>query len=318
MQLGAFYPFSRNHNVIGERPQEPYVWDSVSKTAKTFLNIRYSILNYMYTLVYDSHFNGHLIWYPMFYIWPQDIECSNLNLQFMLGNALMIIPVVEPGIKAIKGYFPISNGNDNKEIWYDFYNHTKINLDNENGKDIEGKYKVIEVSLEKIPVFIRGGSILTLQNPELSVSLTKKNKVKLLISLDKELRAKSKVYFDDDLNETKSYNLIEMSCQMKAKNFLNLYGSYNYYRSGLKLDNIKIIGVPNSILEIWNGSNTTYYEHNPFACNNDLIINIRKLVVESNNKTCKVSNNFKTDYQANSIEILDLDLDLDSGLKFYY
>ena len=46
MQLAAFTPFYRNHNVRGAISQEPYRWDSVASASKTAISARYSLLPY--------------------------------------------------------------------------------------------------------------------------------------------------------------------------------------------------------------------------------------------------------------------------------
>ena len=46
MQLGAFMPFFRNHNILGAIPQEPHVWDSVAEASRTAIAVRYSLLPY--------------------------------------------------------------------------------------------------------------------------------------------------------------------------------------------------------------------------------------------------------------------------------
>lgn len=46
MQLSAFFPFFRNHNVRSALPQEPYRWESVANASRTAISIRYSLLPY--------------------------------------------------------------------------------------------------------------------------------------------------------------------------------------------------------------------------------------------------------------------------------
>lgn len=58
MQLGAFSPFYRNHNVIGSISQEPYVWDSVANASRIAIAARYRLLPTWYTLMASSHFSG--------------------------------------------------------------------------------------------------------------------------------------------------------------------------------------------------------------------------------------------------------------------
>ena len=55
MELGAFYPFARNHNTLGTINQEPFVWDRTAEASRRALSIRYSLLPYYYTLFEESH-----------------------------------------------------------------------------------------------------------------------------------------------------------------------------------------------------------------------------------------------------------------------
>jgi alpha-glucosidase (family GH31 glycosyl hydrolase) len=48
--VGAFYPFSRNHNALGSINQEPYFWsEQTTKNMKQAIQMKYSILRYYYT-----------------------------------------------------------------------------------------------------------------------------------------------------------------------------------------------------------------------------------------------------------------------------
>ena len=61
MQLSAFFPFYRNHNVIASIAQEAYVWSSVADATRTVMQIRYSLLPYFYTLFYQAHTAGETV-----------------------------------------------------------------------------------------------------------------------------------------------------------------------------------------------------------------------------------------------------------------
>ena len=67
MELGAFYPFSRNHNTIYMDPQDPATWPSVASASKAALNIRYRLLPYLYTLFYHSHTTGSTVVRPVYH-----------------------------------------------------------------------------------------------------------------------------------------------------------------------------------------------------------------------------------------------------------
>ena len=53
MQLSAFFPFYRNHNILGALPQEPYRWASVAEASRVAMDVRYRMLPYWVCVVYS-------------------------------------------------------------------------------------------------------------------------------------------------------------------------------------------------------------------------------------------------------------------------
>ena len=114
IEVGAFYPFSRNHNSLNQEPQELYLWDSVTAAAKNALGIRYKMLPLLYTLFYNAHSQGTTVARSLWYNFPSDDEAANVNFQFMLGKEILVSPVVTEGASSVLAYFPKG------QLWYEF------------------------------------------------------------------------------------------------------------------------------------------------------------------------------------------------------
>ena len=201
MELSAFYPFYRNHNVIAAIDQEAYVWSSTATATRTVMNIRYSLLPYMYTLFYYAHTKGDTVLNALQWEYPNESYLAAVDNQFMLGPAILVTPVLQPLVDYVNGVFPgVADGT----IWYDWYT-----LQPEEVAPQENK--TLSAPLEKINVHVRGGSILPLQEPGYTTTESRQNPYSLLVALDKDGSAVGDLYLDDGIslepNATKEVHL---------------------------------------------------------------------------------------------------------------
>ncbi|KAI2638443.1 glycoside hydrolase family 31 protein [Xylaria nigripes] len=188
MQLSAFFPFYRNHNTLGAAPQEPYEWPSVIEASKKAMAIRYALLPYIYTTFYLSHSTGSTMMRALAWEFPNEPWLAGADRQFMLGDAILITPVLEQGATTVSGVFP---GIASDTIWYDWYEQTRVS-------GVEpGQNVTIEAPLGHIPVYVRGGHVLPMHEPGLTTAAVRSSPWSLIVALNMAGEASGGLYIDD-------------------------------------------------------------------------------------------------------------------------
>ena len=92
--------FSLSHSLFSK---EPYLWKSVADVSRKVLSIRYSLLPYYYTLFYkacspaDTSLPTATVLRPLFFEFPNDPQTFSIHNQFMIGDTLLVTPVLAKG-----------------------------------------------------------------------------------------------------------------------------------------------------------------------------------------------------------------------------
>lgn len=230
MQLSAFFPFYRNHNTLSALSQEPFRWESVASASRTAMQIRYSLLPYIYTLFHNAHTTGSTVMRALAWEFPNDPQLAGVDTQFLLGPSLLVTPVLEPQVDYVKGVFP---GIVDGELWYDWYTQEAVDAK-------AGVNTTIDAPLGHIPVFIRGGSILPTQEPGYTTTESRRNPWGLLAALSEDGEASGELYVDDgeslEPSEQTFVAFKVLDGQLKA----DVKGNY---KDGNALGNVTVMGV---------------------------------------------------------------------------
>lgn len=206
MQLSAFFPFYRNHNVLSALPQEPYRWSAVADASKAAMRIRYALLPYLYTTFYLSHATGSTTLRALAWDFPDEPWLAAADRQFLLGDAVLVTPCLAQGADTVDGVFP---GVGSGTVWYDWYNQTAVT------GVAAGQNVTIAAPLGHIPVYVKGGKVIPLQQPALTTADVRNSPYSLLVALDGEGKASGGLYIDDGESiETDNSTWIDVSTSL--------------------------------------------------------------------------------------------------------
>ena len=159
LQFAGFTPFMRSHGT--DTPRE--VWNFGERgtmfrdAIENAIALRYTLAPYFYSLNAAVTFDGTMPITALGLAFPSDRTARKVSTQYMYGHELLVCPVTHPmyytaGSEEITDpdryldvYLPAGCG------WYDFYTEEYFE---------GGQYIRVPVTIDRIPLFVRAGSII--------------------------------------------------------------------------------------------------------------------------------------------------------------
>jgi alpha-glucosidase len=150
--FGIFMPRFSIHSWNTDRTaNEPWMHPEVTPHIRDLIKFRYRLLPYLYDLSHRYAHTYEPIIRPTFFDFPDDPNCLDENDDMMLGAALLVAPVVEPGVASREVYLPAGTR------WFDYWT----------GEMFEGGRTVSRPApFRRPPLFARAGSIVALNIAE--------------------------------------------------------------------------------------------------------------------------------------------------------
>jgi alpha-D-xyloside xylohydrolase len=119
-QFSIFSPLSRYFSCPDDPNRNPWGIDSqCEENFRRHINLKMRLLPYYYKLARQAYDTGIPIIRPLCLEFPDDPHTRPIWQQLMIGDALMMAPVLEPAAKSVKIYFP-------KGLWYSWWSGTRF------------------------------------------------------------------------------------------------------------------------------------------------------------------------------------------------
>jgi alpha-glucosidase len=182
IQLGAFFPYFRNHTAINTKSSEPWTFgEEVTEISRNYISLRYKLMPYLYSTFYEATQTGLPVVRSLAIdnTFDSSIYKTDFQNQFLFGPSMLVIPV-ESGKDFTKIYLPKGN-------WYDLYTDKK-----ENG----GKEEIIELKAQILPVYVKESTIIPMQTLVQSTAIAPSDT--MLLHIYKGALPNTYTYYEDD------------------------------------------------------------------------------------------------------------------------
>ena len=219
--VGAFYPFSRNHNHRRAIDQYPWTFgENYENIIKKDILVRYSLIRYFYSQLFLVSLNEKGAFFkPLMFEFPYDkTSYEDIESKIMLGEALLLCAFFDSDEKNKTFIFPNSNFNEFPS------GNTILNYTNSSFSSSKRK-KNLSGKLSELHLFMRGGYIIPTQDTFdkyiMNTYYLRQEKINLIINPDHEGYSKGTIFYDNDEIETIEKNkFIRVNLEFKNKELI--------------------------------------------------------------------------------------------------
>lgn len=150
VQVGCFSPLFRNHCAMGSRQQEPWHFgERAVEIYRKYVKLRYHWLPYLYDLFWEEEHTGAPIMRPLVFHYEKDSVAQTCNDEFLLGEKILVAPVVTQGATKRMVYLPAGE-------WYDYWTGEKLSGEN---------WIIRDAPIDVCPIYVKAGSMIPVMEP---------------------------------------------------------------------------------------------------------------------------------------------------------
>jgi alpha-glucosidase len=195
LQAAALTPFLRSHSVGWAGNKEPWEFgDEYTPINRASVEFRYRFLPYLYTLFYQHERTGQPVIRPLWFEFPDD-RLTYLNSdEYMLGDAVLVAPVVKEGMRNRDVYLPAGTA------WINWWTGERLD---------GGKQHRVDAPLHRLPIFVRAGSVIPTQDVIQHTGETSKASITLNIAAGIEAGRTETMDIHQDAGDGYGYRMNE-------------------------------------------------------------------------------------------------------------
>ena len=150
VQVGCFSPLFRNHSAMGTRRQEPWQFGNRAvEIYRKYVKLRYRWIPYFYDLFCEEERTGAPIMRPLVFHYEKDPVTRTCNDEFLLGEKILVAPVVNQGATKRMVYLPEGE-------WYDYWTGEKLSGEN---------WIIRDAPIDVCPIYVKAGSVIPTMEP---------------------------------------------------------------------------------------------------------------------------------------------------------
>ena len=152
LAVSVFTPLMRNHSAIFTKNQECYRFRQ-PEDFRTIVSLRYRLLPYLYSEFMKAALRRNMYIKPLAFDYPEDGKAREIEDQLMVGESVMIAPILEQGAKGRIVYLP----EPMTEVRYGSDGFTCIN--------VGAGERTVMAPLNQVVFYIRQGKLVPVGKP---------------------------------------------------------------------------------------------------------------------------------------------------------
>ncbi len=210
LQFGTFSPVFRPHAQDNIAPEPIFHADPVKSIARKFIQLRYDMLPYNYSLAFENALYGTPLMRPLAMTYGESDWFENAD-SYLWGDGLLVSPVTSANQTEWPTLLP-------EGVWFDFFSDTKY----QGGQTVN-----YPLSQDNFPVWVKAGSFMPMADGLSRTEQFDARKIEMHYWHDNSVNSSSYTYYEDDGKNPASvkkglYTKLQLSASVDEKAALTL------------------------------------------------------------------------------------------------